>query len=153
MKRICLLILPVIILLLSACGCTDQITARMQNHPAKALLAEENPENPYDASAKCRYVSCTEGTCYISYSVYKDLTEQEMEQIADFIELGLIAGFNDSMQYKKDGEYEHPVNIAFYMENTEELIAAFVFKGGRRQEPGEGDRFIPGNRFDSDFLR
>ena len=143
MKRIGALIFVISILLLAACSYSDQ----MKNHPAKALLAEENPENPEDASVKRRYDSNTEGTCYTSYSVYKDLTEQQMEQIADFIELGYVAAPDRTMQKNEDGRYEYRISIAFYKGDSDELIDAFIFKGGKRQEPSESDYFISGDRF------
>jgi hypothetical protein len=143
MKRFWILIVFVVILLtLPACSYADQVEAQMSSHPAKLLLGEDDPDT------KCRYRMHTEGTCYSSYSVYKDLTEQQMEQIADYLELGYIISPSQDMQKNEDGRYEYPISIAFYKDDTDELIDAFMFKGGKRQEPSEDDIFIPGDRFD-----
>jgi hypothetical protein len=150
MKRFFLPTLLIVILLtLPACSYADQIEAQMSTHPAKVLLGEDDPDT---VSVKCRYSSNTEGTCYSSYSVYKELTQQQMEQIADYIELGYIAP-DKNMQKNEDGRYEYPISIAFYKEDTDELIDAFMFKGGKRQEPSEDDIFIPGDRFDENLYQ
>ena len=71
---------------------------------------------------------------YHSYSVYGDVTAEELEYVA--------AEMEREMQSEPDFS---KFSWAFYREDTDERIEAFMFKDGRRLEAGEDDYFVPAN--------
>lgn len=71
---------------------------------------------------------------YHSYSVYGDVTAEELEYVA--------AEMEREMQSEPDFS---KFSWAFYREDTDERIEAFMFKDGHRLEAGEDDYFVPAN--------
>lgn len=98
---------------------------------------------------------------YCSYSVYGDAAVEELEQAAAQIEQEFVNLQEDGMENAEETELEkgwedefyengEPLHIAkfsfaFYREDTDELMDAFMLKDGERLEPEEDDVFVPGN--------
>lgn len=121
-------------------ACSSGQTKYYKNHPAKEFLEGDDP------SAVCRYSSFTEGTYYCSYGIDEDISEEDLEYIAQYIYL-TISG----RSFKDGGKSTNPpdcdYSFAFYKDDGEELIEAFMYKDGERQPSSEEDIFIPGNLF------
>ncbi len=139
-KIICICTILVCSLFLTACGSGE--TKYYKEHPARELLEGEDPV------AVRRYAGFSEDTYYSSYGVYGELSEEELLQIAEYVYLAI------SGKSEKDGGKSHNLggkevdySFAFYKEDSEERIDAFMYKDGERQPSSEEDIFIPGSQY------
>lgn len=122
----------------------DGETNYFRTHPAKAFV-----ENEQKIKTRCEVFS--ENNYFCSYSVYGNLTEEDLENIAEYVYLK-VGGEG----YKDGGANQGALNIekysfAFYKNDTEEALCRFMYKDGKRLKKSDKDEFIPGDFFMKDF--
>lgn len=125
--------------------CSDDYAEKesFKNHPAKAILLSEDADLE-ENHCKVRYSAITDDVSYMSYGVYGDITEEQFEQIAEYTELMLTG----NCLVSKPDDFGLPLkklSFAFYQEDTNELLDAFMYKDGERLPADDADIFVAGN--------
>lgn len=126
-------------------GDDEGYTNYYKSHPAMELLGEEN-NSEY---CTMRYCQFTESKYFCSFSVYADLTEEQLLQMAEFVELSITGeGFNNNAGIHNLSK----LSFVFYKGDTDELIDYFMYKDGQRLEPSEKDVFLPAYLNYADYM-
>lgn len=143
-------ILAVLVLSQAVVGFCDEFQEKeeFQNHPARELLVSEQTENADAMEAYCevRYSAISEDVSYNSYSVYGDVSQEQLEEIAEYIEM-MLTGSGYESKPDNFGLPLKKLSFAFYREDTQEQIDAFMFKDGKRLPAEEGDVFVPADTY------
>lgn len=92
-----------------------------------------------EETARKRYDAMTGNTEYISYSVYKELSETEMEKIGQETYEMLLSQSEDDLVSK--------CSLAFYKEDSRELLHAFLIDKNGINTDVEDSQIVPGNSF------
>ena len=100
-------------------------------------------DNQNETLAKKRYDMFTEGVRYISYSVYGELSETEMEEIGK----RYYNSLSDS-----NGKLVKECSMAFYKDDGEELIYSYIYNENGVMKDKEGAYYVPGNCFSEAFI-
>lgn len=143
-------ILTALVLSQAVLGFCDewQEKEEFRNHPAKEILTSENPEiaDTLENYCEVRYSAISEDVSYNSYSVYGDVSQEQLEEIAEYIEM-MLTGSGYEEKPEELGLPLKKLSFAFYREDTQEQIDAFMFKDGKRLPAEEGDVFVPADTY------
>lgn len=104
----------------------------------QGISLEAVAEDSYYEVARKRYDAFTEGTNYISYSVYANLTAEQMEEIGRLEYLQLQSG---------DMDIVDECSLAFYEEDSDVLIYAFIYDKDGVHTEREDAVYVSGKTF------
>lgn len=92
-----------------------------------------------EETARKRYDTMSGNTEYISYSVYGELTEAEMEEIGQATYKLMLSQSEDEVISK--------CSLAFYKEDSSELLYAFLIDKDGLDTNVTDSQIVPGNSF------
>ncbi len=122
-------------------GCSEY-TKEYRNNPALEYI--ENSD-----IMKERDYGITEGIYYAAFSIYDEsLDSEDFENIAECIYLEITGLCYKGGQPEKAFDPNMKFSLAFYKDDTDERLDAFMYQSGERLAPTDKDVFYAGDRFD-----
>jgi hypothetical protein len=125
-------------------GENNGFTSAFNNHPARTLVdMESNNDGEKKVNYPCKMQSfrTVESVFYARFSVYNALSEKQLDQIADYMQMYATGEcYNTS-----DPTWKHDVvkvSLAFYKGDTKELLYAFIWQDGKRRDLNEDEIYL-----------
>lgn len=107
---------------------------------SKSASVEAIVQGEGQSVARARYDAITEGVRYISYSVYEELSEKEMEDVGR-------AKYEEIANSMSDQDVFNKCSIAWYEDDSDTLLYAFEYGKNGVETDAENAYYVPGNRF------
>lgn len=126
-------------------GENNEFTSAFNNHPAQALVdmgsSQFGQQKVDHYPCKLQRSYTVESVFYARFSVYDTLSEKQLEQIADYMQM-----YATGECYKTtEPTWKHSVlklSLAFYKGDTKELLYAFIWQDGKRRDLNDNEVYL-----------
>lgn len=121
---------------LAGCGALDY-DKMLHTHKAMSMMEDGVWEKRYEEDTE--YPATDEMKIVISVNVKKDMSEDDMLEIMDYLELQNNASFDDAGIYVGESDMDYTCYAVFYRGDTDEEIKRIKYVNGESVAIGEED--------------